>query len=283
MKKLVALVLVVLLLVPTAGLAQVSTDEIAQALSVEINLARATGGVKTLPNARFLDAAAERFARAQAERDKMGHASTEDLRALLVHSYTVGENVGFYSGPNDARKIAATLVDAWRKSPRHHDNLMREDDTAIGVGVAYGASGRVYVSYLTGKVFADAHERPSVEKSVPEVMRGAMPDLPYSEVPGEDPTAMRAITGPGYIVYGFNRDLDGAVRLKVESVEGKPGAKKVVMIDANDHVVKAKGMVRVYAKVPANAVRPIVMRMDGMTVHFADVPGTDYIWFATVL
>ena len=283
MKKSIALLLVVFMLLPMTALAQVSTEEIARALCIEINLARASGGVKELPTVSFLDEAADRFARAQAERDKMGHASTEDLRALLVHSYTVGENVGFYSGPNDARKIAAKLVDAWKNSPSHCENLMREDDTAIGVGVAYGASGRVYVSYLTGKAFADAAERPMVEKSAHQVLEGAMPDLPYSETPGEDPQEMRAITGPGYIVYGFNRDLDGAVRLRVEPVEGKSGASTVVMVDADGNVVKAKGLVRVYAKVPANAARPIVMRMDGKTVHFADVPGTNYIWFTAVL
>ena len=283
LKKSIVLLLVVLLLLPMTALARVSTEEIANALCIEINLARAVGGVKVLPTERFLDEAADRFARAQAERDKMGHASTEDLRALLMHSYTVGENVGYYSGPNDARKIAAKLVDAWKNSPSHHENLMREDDTAIGIGVAYGASGRVYVSYLTGKAFADAKERPMVEQSARQALEGAMPDLPYSEIPGDDPQEMRAITGPGYIVYGFNRDLDGAVRLRVDPVEGKSGASKVVMVDANDRVVKAKGLVRVYAKVPANAVRPIVMRMDGKTVHFVEVPGTNYIWFTAVL
>ena len=55
------------------------------------------------------------------------------------------------------------------------------------------------------------------------------------------------------------------------------------MVDAEGNVVKAKGLVRVYAKVPANAVRPIVMRMDGKTVHFAEVEGTGYIWFTAVL
>lgn len=279
MKKYLVVMLVVLLLVPTAGLAQVSTEEITGALCVEINLARATGGVKTLPNARFLDAAAERFARAQAEKDKMGHASTEDLRALLVHSYTVGENVGFYSGPSDARKIAATLVDAWKKSPRHHDNLMREDDTAIGVGVAYGASGRVYVSYLTGKVFADAHERPSVEKSVPEVMRGAMPDLPYSEVPGDDPIAMRAITGSGFIVCGRNRDLNGAVRVEVVPLAGKNYKNDLYIVDAEGNRVRSEGTVRVYMKLPKHVKRPVIVRTEGQEIHFAEVAGTDYIWF----
>lgn len=138
----------------------------------------------------------------------------------------------------------------------------------------------------TGKVYPKGGSTGSSSSTVPrEEMRAekGVPGLPYSEIPGDDPQAMRAIIGPGHIVCSFNRDLDGAVRLKVEPVPGKSGASKVEMVDADGNVVKAKGLVRVYAKVPANAVRPIVMRMDGKTVHFAEVEGTGYIWFTAVL
>ena len=136
----------------------------------------------------------------------------------------------------------------------------------------------------TGKVYPKSGSTGS--RTVPrEEMKAekGVPGLPYSEIPGDDPQAMRAIIGPGHIVCSFNRDLDGAVRLKVEPVPGKSGASKVEMVDAEGNVVKAKGLVRVYAKVPANAARPIVMRMDGKTVHFAEVEGTGYIWFTAVL
>ena len=139
----------------------------------------------------------------------------------------------------------------------------------------------------TGKVYPKSGARPqNPSGSLPrEEMKAekGVPGLPYSEIPGDDPQEMRAIIGPGHIVCSFNRDLDGAVRLKVEPVPGKSGASKVEMVDAEGNVVKAKGLVRVYAKVPANAVRPIVMRMDGKTVHFAEVEGTGYIWFTAVL
>ena len=136
----------------------------------------------------------------------------------------------------------------------------------------------------TGKVYPKGGSTGS-STAPREEMRAekGVPGLPYSEIPGDDPQAMRAIIGPGHIVCSFNRDLDGAVRLKVEPVPGKNGASKVEMVDANGNVVKAKGLVRVYAKVPANAVRPIVMRMDGKTVHFAEIEGTGYIWFTAVL
>ncbi len=134
----------------------------------------------------------------------------------------------------------------------------------------------------TGRVYPKGGARVQTEREIMKAEKG-VPGLPYSEIPGSDPQEMRAIIGPGHIVCSFNRDLDGAVRLKVEPVPGKNGASKVEMVDADGNVVKAKGMVRVYAKVPANAVRPIVMRMDGKTVHFAEVEGTNYIWFTAVL
>lgn len=274
-----ALLLAVLLLVPAVGLAAVSTEELEGQIHMEINRTRRGAGLEGLYYADSLSEAAARFARAQAEKDAMEHASTAELKALTSVSWSVGENIAFYSGPDDARMIAAQIVDAWAKSPRHYDNMMRPDDTAMGIGAAYGASGRVYISLVTGKPFADAQTKTPSDQTAEE----GVPGLPYSAVPGDDPLAMRAITGPGHIAYGFNRDLDGAVALRVEPVKGKSGASTVVMVDANGNVVKAKGMVRVYAKVPANAARPIVMRMDGKTVHFADVPGTNYIWFTAVL
>ena len=278
-KRSLALFLALLVLVPTVGLAAVSTGELEGQIHMEINRTRRGAGLEGLYYVDSLSEAAERFARTQAAKDEMGHASREDLRALSSASWSVGENVAFYSGPDDARMIAAQIVDAWVKSPRHYENMMRPDDTAMGIGAAYGASGRVYISLVTGKPFADGEAKTPSERTAEE----GVPGLPYSAVPGDDPLAMRAITGPGHIVYGFNRDLDGAVALRVEPVKGKSGAKSVVMVDANGNVVKAKGMVRVYAKVPANAARPIVMRMDGKTVYFVEVPGTGYIWFTAVL
>lgn len=273
-----ALILALLLLLPLSALAAVAEKDLEGQIHMEVNRTRTGAGLEALRHADVLSEAAGRFARAQAAKDKMEHASTEELKALTSVSYLVGENIAFYSGPDDARMIAAKIVDAWVKSPRHYANMMRPDDTALGLGVAYGASGRVYISLLTGKPFADAETKPS-ERTAEE----GVPGLPYSAVPGDDPLAKRAITGPGYIVYGYNRDLNGAVRLRVDSVKGKSGASTVVMVDADGNVVKAKGLVRVYSKVPANAARPIVMRMDGMTVHFVEVPGTGYIWLTAVL
>lgn len=149
-------------------------------------------------------------------------------------------------------------------------------DETTGKEMIYNTeTGRVYPKDAPKENKPGVREEMNAEQGVP--------GLPYSEVPGDDPTAMRAIIGPGHIVYGFNRDLNGAARLRVDPVKGKNGASEVVMVDANGNVVKAKGLVRVYAKVPANAVRPIVMRMDGKTVHFAEEEGTGYIWFTAVL
>ena len=160
-------------------------------------------------------------------------------------------------------------VVAWAK------DVVIRDETSGKEMIYNTETGRVYPKDAPKENKPGVREEMKAEQGVP--------GLPYSEVPGDDPTAMRAIIGPGHIVYGFNRDLNGAVRLRVDPVKGKNGASEVVMVDANGNVVKAKGLVRVYAKVPANAVRPIVMRMDGKTVHFAEEEGTGYIWFTAVL
>lgn len=276
MKRIFALLLVLFVLVPAVGFAAVSTDELEMQLHMEINRARRGAGLDGLYYADSLSEAAKRFARAQAEKDEMGHASREDLRALSSVSWSVGENVAFYAGPDDARMIAAQIVDAWVKSPRHDENMMRPDDTAMGIGAAYGASGRVYISLVTGKPFAD-HQT----KNVPRVATGeqGVPWLPYSENPEGDPMAWRAVTGPGFIVYGRNRDLNGAVRVEVVPIPGKNYKNDIYIVDANGNRIHGEGTLRVYMRLPKNVARPVIVRVDGVETHFAEAPGTDYVWF----
>ncbi|MFN2614324.1 MAG: CAP domain-containing protein, partial [Actinomycetota bacterium] len=51
----------------------------------------------------------------------------------------VGENVGV--GPD-----VATLHQAFIDSPEHRDNILERSYNQIGVGVAYGADGNIYVT-----------------------------------------------------------------------------------------------------------------------------------------
>lgn len=276
MKRILALLLALLLLVPAVGFAAVSTEELEMQLHMEINRTRRGAGLEGLYYAESLSEAAERFARAQAAKDEMGHASREDLRALSSVSWSVGENVAFYSGPDDARMIAAQIVDAWVKSPSHYENMMRPDDTAMGIGAAYGASGRVYISLVTGKPFADAQTNAPRERTAEE----GVPGLPYSVVPGDDPLAWRAITGPGYIVEGRNRDLKGAVRVEVIPLKSKNYKNEIHIVDANGKRIHADATFRIYMALPANVARPITVRVDGTEIPLSEVPGTNYICFA---
>lgn len=106
-----------------------------------------------------------------------------------------------------------------------------------------------------------------------------VPGLYYSEVPGEDPLEKRAITGPGYIVYGRNRDLGGAVRVEVVPLPGKNYKTDIFIVDENGEKLHPNGTVRVYMKLPKNVKRPVVVRVEGGVMHFAEVEGTDYVWF----
>ena len=98
-------------------------------------------------------------------------------------------------------------------------------------------------------------------------------------MPGEDPLEKRAITGPGYIVYGRNRDLGGAVRVEVVPLPGKNYKNDIFIVDENGEKLHPNGTVRVYMKLPKNVKRPVVVRVEGGVMHFAEVEGTDYVWF----
>lgn len=107
-----------------------------------------------------------------------------------------------------------------------------------------------------------------------------IPGLNYSKEPGEDPLAWRAITGPGYIIEGRNRDLGNAASVKVVPLPGNNYKNDIYLVDADGNRVHADATLRVYMKLPGNVARPIVVRVEGKETHFAEVEGLDYVSFA---
>lgn len=107
-----------------------------------------------------------------------------------------------------------------------------------------------------------------------------IPGLNYSEVPGEDPLAKRAITGPGYIVEGRNRDLQGAVKVEVIPMKSKNYKNDIHIVDASGKRVHPDATFYVYMKLPTNVARPITVRVNGEEIPLNEIPGTDYICFA---
>lgn len=134
----------------------------------------------------------------------------------------------------------------------------------------------------TGKVYpkgASTRSNGGSTQTGPMADEKGVPGLYYSEVPGVDPLEKRAITGPGFVVYGRNRDLNGAVRVEVVPLTTKSYKNDIFIVDENGKRIHAEGTVRVYMKLPKNVKRPVVVRVEDGEMHFAEVEGTDYIWF----
>lgn len=102
------------------------------------NATRASIGVVGLRYDADLEAYAQRWAETMLNAGKIYHSHIADL---LGPWSTVGENVGV--GPS-ASAINAALI----ASPAHYENISYAGFTAMGVGVATDASGRVYTAHI---------------------------------------------------------------------------------------------------------------------------------------
>lgn len=99
----------------------------------EINGYRTAHGLGTLAPNPGLDGEAQAWADRLAARDQVVHNT-----ALIQRGH--GENIvsaGTYCG-------AACLVDLWKNSPGHNENLLDPGYRSAGMGIAYGA-GKVFV------------------------------------------------------------------------------------------------------------------------------------------
>lgn len=99
----------------------------------EINGYRTAHGLGTLAPNPGLDGEAQAWADRLAARDEVVHNT-----ALIQRGH--GENIvsaGTYCG-------AACLVDLWKNSPGHNENLLDPGYRSAGIGIAYGA-GKVFV------------------------------------------------------------------------------------------------------------------------------------------
>jgi uncharacterized protein YkwD len=101
------------------------------------NSLRASLGLEALARNAQLDAYAAAWARELAASGSLRHSSSPD-RAVAAGWSIAGENVG-YGGS------VGSVHDALVKSAGHYANLVGPSYSAIGVGVAAGADGRLWV------------------------------------------------------------------------------------------------------------------------------------------
>jgi uncharacterized protein YkwD len=60
------------------------------------------------------------------------------------------ENVAFFS-ESSGPKVAAMVLEGWKNSPQHRENLVSEKVTEIGIGAAKSKSGKWYFCQVFGK------------------------------------------------------------------------------------------------------------------------------------
>lgn len=117
------------------------------------NMARYQQGRGPLTFNRQLTQAAQMHALNMAAHETMSHSldgmNLVDRINRVGYAYAnVGENVAFNFGYQNP---SWNLFESWLKSPGHWQNMMNEQFTEIGVGVAISATGRYYACQVFGR------------------------------------------------------------------------------------------------------------------------------------
>jgi len=125
-----------------------------------VNDFRAERGLKPLERERRLDAAAEYFGGYMASAGRLDHEADGGTPAGRVkkrgYAYCViSENIAYeYSSRGfTAESLARALVNGWRESPTHRDNLLDPDVTQTGLGIARSEKGEYYAAQLFARPF----------------------------------------------------------------------------------------------------------------------------------
>lgn len=146
-----SLVLLGPLLAPRAHAAEPGAPALEAALHEAVNAFRAGEGLIPLARRGDLDAVARAHSADMAARGYLAHRSPEGadwvdrLRAGGVDGFAMaGENVGLTSRahPN------AEILEGWKHSPVHRENLVARFYNATGIGVARAADGTLYYTQL---------------------------------------------------------------------------------------------------------------------------------------
>jgi uncharacterized protein YkwD len=119
----------------------------AQTFLERTNALRSSAGVDPLADHDLLNQKAEEWARHLAETGVLEHSKLAQSFAGLQW-YALGENVGMSSPTSDTLR---TIHDQLASSSQHRANLLSKQFDHMGVGVAEGADGRVWVV----EIFAD--------------------------------------------------------------------------------------------------------------------------------
>jgi uncharacterized protein YkwD len=141
-------------------------NETAEQILSLTNKFRASEKKSKLVISESLKTAAQKFAQYMADNSKYGHEA--DGRNFLDRAKEAGympclalENIAFtYSTQAySVKSLSETLMDGWKKSPGHRENLLDADVTETGIGVARNATTGVYYAvHLFGRPLSAMRE-----------------------------------------------------------------------------------------------------------------------------
>jgi len=123
-----------------------------------VNDFRLEKGLKPLERERRLDAAAESFGTFMGSTGKLEHDADGRTPAARVKQQgyvycVISENIAYeYSSRGlTADRLARNLVEGWRDSPTHRDNILDTEVTQTGLAIARSERGEYYAAQLFGR------------------------------------------------------------------------------------------------------------------------------------
>jgi uncharacterized protein YkwD len=131
------------------GREMATSTSVEQTVIDRTNAERKLAGVRPLAESAQLSEAARRHAYDMARRDVMDHkldgrTPADRVRAAGFEFRAVGENIA------QRQPTPKKAVDDWMKSPEHRKNLLGEEFTHIGVGMAVNSKGEPYWVQVLG-------------------------------------------------------------------------------------------------------------------------------------
>ncbi len=125
----------------------------------QTNAFRQAKGLEPVDRNEALAAAARAFAGYMAKTGRYGHAADgrRPAERAMAEGYDpciVAENIGYQyrsAGFDSAEALARALVEGWKGSPEHRENMLDPALREVGVGVAQGEGGRHFGVQLFGR------------------------------------------------------------------------------------------------------------------------------------
>ena len=285
-RKLALLLIAALIIIPfTSAFALNGTEEqIRDHLQEMTNALRWEKGLQKMKIDADLQAFAQEWAEEICKTKTFIHRPSSEQRAFLKkHGYTsIGENIVQRQDSGNAKQIAEAMMKAWIASPGHYANLTNPQFNVMGIGVSRDGTN-YYACHNFGcdPEIAGILPVPNPDEggNLPETGDKPIPGLNYSETPVGDEGTKRAVVGPRFVIEGRNDALNGAAKIVTEQTGNNKY--RCEPVDRDGNKVNTKGLVKVYMYVEPSTKRPLKIKVDGKETQFANVEGTDYVWFAT--